>query len=272
MVWIGKIAGGLMGYAVARLPGAVIGVLLGHQFDRGIEPRGRRRRRRSSHGENGPASAADRQRVFFETTFIVMGHLAKVDGRVSELEIDAARNVMRRMRLDNSGMRLAIGLFNAGKRSDYPVEVQVERLRRYCGSQPQLLYTFLEIQLDLALAKGTIGPAERELLARVAALLGVGQIEFAHLEALHRARRRFGEGASEAARETALDEAYRVLGVESTVSDREVKTAYRRLMNQHHPDKQAARGLPDSMLEIAKERTSEIRAAYDAVKAHRGFR
>ena len=63
-----------------------------------------------------------------------------------------------------------------------------------------------------------------------------------------------------------------MLGVESTVSDREVKTAYRRLMIQHHPDKQAARGLPDSMLEIAKERTSEIRAAYDAVKAHRGFR
>ena len=67
-------------------------------------------------------------------------------------------------------------------------------------------------------------------------------------------------------------EAYGVLGVAPTASDRDVKTAYRRLMNQHHPDKQAARGLPDSMMEIAKERTSEIRAAYEVVKSHRGFR
>ncbi len=270
MVWIGKISGGLIGYALARLPGAVLGVLLGHQFDRGMEPR--RKRRRRSAGGGFFASAADRQRVFFETTFIVMGRLAKVDGRVSEAEIDAARNVMRQMQLDKAGMRLAIGLFNAGKRPDYPVDAQLERLRRYAAGQPQLLRTFLEIQLDLATAKGVITAPERELLLRVAASLGIGPAEFAQLEALHHGRRRFGEQAREAARTTSLDAAYRVLGVEPLASNREIKTAYRRLMNRHHPDKQAARGLPDSMLEIAKQRTGEVRAAYDAIRAHRGFR
>jgi DnaJ like chaperone protein len=265
MAWIGKVVGGVIGFAVAKFPGALVGAILGHQFDRGMVRGPVRTRRRS-------ASAAERQHVFFETTFLVMGHLAKTDGRVSEAEIGAAREVMRRMRLDENRTRLAMQLFNAGKQPDFSVDAQVERLRRYCASHPQLLRTFLEIQLDLALAKGTMQPAERELLTRIAAAVGVSRIELAHLEALLRARRRLSEKPAGAARETALENAYRVLGVEPTASDGDVKTAYRRLMNQHHPDKQVARGLPDAMLEIAKERTSEIRAAYEAVKAHRGMR
>lgn len=266
MPWIGKVAGGLLGYALARFPGALIGVILGHQFDRGMAAKPARRRRR--HEEAG----VDRQRVFFETTFVVMGHLAKADGRVSEVEISAAREVMRRMHLGERETRLAMDLFNTGKQPGCPVEEHVARLRRYCGGQPHLLQTFLEIEIDLVLAKGDITPAEREVLGRVADALGVHRVALVRIEALLRARRRFSEGQAQPAKANALEKAYEVLGVTPAATDREVKTAYRRLMNQHHPDKQAARGLPDSMLEIAKERTSEIRAAYEAVREHRGFR
>ena len=69
-----------------------------------------------------------------------------------------------------------------------------------------------------------------------------------------------------------LEQAHKALGIEPNSSDREVKTAYRRLMNQHHPDKLVAKGLPDSMLEMAKERTREIRAAYDMIKKNRNIR
>jgi DnaJ like chaperone protein len=268
MAWIGKLAGGLLGYAATRsVIGAAVGVVLGHQFDRGMTGERRRRRRRAS-----PGVSVDRQRLFFETTFLVMGHLAKVDGRVSAVEIGAARDVMRRMRLGERETRIAMELFSAGKRPDFPVDEQVRRLRQHCGIHPELLQTFLEIQVDLALVKGSMTVAERELLSRIAQGLGLGAVEFARIEALLRARRRFGEGAAETTRETALDKAYRVLGVEPSADDGEVKTAYRRLMNQHHPDKQVARGLPDELLEIAKERTSEIRAAYETVREHRGFR
>jgi DnaJ like chaperone protein len=265
MAWVGKVAGGLLGYALARLPGAAIGVILGHQFDRGMTVKPARRRRPDEPG-------VDRQQVFFETTFIVMGHLAKADGRVSEAEIAAAREVMRRMHLGERETRVAMDLFNTGKQPGYPVDDHVARLRRYCGSQPHLLQTFLEIQIDLTLEKGEITLAEREVLGRVADALGVHRVALVRLEALLRARRRFGQGQAQSPKASGLDKAYEVLGVETTATDREVKTAYRRLMNQHHPDKQAARGLPDSMLEIAKERTGEIRAAYEAVREHRGFR
>src|SRR6056297_1252784 len=51
----------------------------------------------------------------------------------------------------------------------------------------------------------------------------------------------------------------------------EVKKAYRRLMSQHHPDKLAARGMPENMRPMAEEKTREIRKAYDLIKEARGF-
>ena len=47
--------------------------------------------------------------------------------------------------------------------------------------------------------------------------------------------------------------------------------AFRRLMSRHHPDKLKANGLPDSMLEHAKQRTQAIREAYDLLRERRGM-
>jgi len=59
--------------------------------------------------------------------------------------------------------------------------------------------------------------------------------------------------------------------VEKDISDAELVKAYRRLMSRHHPDKLKANGLPDSMLEHAKQRTQEIREAYEVLRESRGL-
>jgi DnaJ like chaperone protein len=269
MAWIGKITGGILGYAAARLIGAVIGVVLGHQFDRGMAREPSRQGRRS--GSRGGASV-DRQRLLFESTFLVMGRLAKLDGRVSEAEIDAAREVMRHMRLNERQVRLAIDLFTAGKQPDYPIDEQIERFRRHCGDERHLLRTLIEALLDFVVARGGLTSAERDFLDTIAARLGVDRLELAGIEALLRARRGFMGGSAAQSRDTGLDGAYRALGIEHDATDEEVKKAYRRLMNEHHPDKIIARGLPETMLEKAKERTSEILAAYETIKDHRGLK
>ena len=64
-------------------------------------------------------------------------------------------------------------------------------------------------------------------------------------------------------------DAYKALGVSPTASDDEIKKAYRKLMSENHPDKLAGKGLPESMREIAEERTGEISHAYDVIKAAR---
>ena len=66
-----------------------------------------------------------------------------------------------------------------------------------------------------------------------------------------------------------LEDAYQVLGVESSASDAEVKTAYRRLMSRHHPDKLVAKGLPEEMMKLATEKTKEIQSAWEQIRGYR---
>lgn len=270
MAWIGKVGGGILGLIVGGPVGAVIGSALGHQFDRGAARAGLLGYEGlADSGGDEVYSAADRQRLFFQTTFQGLGALAKADGRVSEAEIDAARTLMTEMRLPPETVRQAIGWFNEGKQAGFPLRDRVLVLRRACRREPELLRTFIEIQMDFLLGKPAISAGERALLLVMTDALGVGRMDLARLEAILRARRSFRQHRPVAVPGQTLEGAYRALGLEPDATNAEVKTAYRRLMNQHHPDKQAARGLPESMLQAAEERTHEIRAAYEMIRAQR---
>ena len=270
MAWIGKVGGGILGLWVGGPVGALIGSALGHQFDRGVGEMGLLESLGDA-GDDTVYSAADRQRLFFQTTFQGLGALAKADGRVSEAEIDAARTLMTEMRFTADTVREAIGWFNEGKQPGFPLRERVFLLRRACRREPELLRTFIEIQMDFLLGKPAISSGERALLFVMTDALGVGRMDLARLEAILRARRSFRQQRPSASPGQTLEGAYKALGLEPDATNAEVKTAYRRLMNQHHPDKQAARGLPESMLEAAAERTHEIRAAYEMIRERRGM-
>ncbi|MGM0516051.1 MAG: co-chaperone DjlA [Pseudomonadota bacterium] len=256
MLPIGKIIGAGLGAWLFGWVGAGIGLVLGHLVDRFL---GRVKR---VGGE-----LLKVQQSFFETTFSTLGFVSKADGRVSEAEIRATEAVMTQMRLTKARRREAIRAFNRGKAADFDPDHTIRRFRQVCGSQPALLRVFLEIQIQVAFADGRVDPGEREALLRIARQLGVSESDFARLEALLAGHYHQGPGAPSTAE--ALDNAYQALGVERSASDAEVKRAYRRLMSEHHPDKLIAKGLPDSMVEIAKERSQEIQQAYETVRRAR---
>jgi len=58
-----------------------------------------------------------------------MGHVAKADGRVSELEIAAARAIMDHLRLNADQRRIAIECFTAGKQPDFPIDTSLDTLK-----------------------------------------------------------------------------------------------------------------------------------------------
>jgi DnaJ like chaperone protein len=224
-------------------------------------------------GAFGPA-AAPISEVFFRTTFELMGHVAKSDGRVSEAEIDAARQLMQELRLAPQEVNIAIASFRTGKAAAYDADLRVEQLREACGLRYDLLRAFMELQLRAALAGNGVSPPARSILTRVAARLGMSGLEFAHMESALRARQR-SRGNGFAGRQTAdrpLTECYAELEVNAGTSDQEVTKAYRRQMSRHHPDKLVANGLPESMAQVAKEKTQRIQEAYEAIRAARGMR
>jgi DnaJ like chaperone protein len=255
MQWYGKAIGAAVGLLFGPI-GGILGAVLGHQFDQAVET------------QRGGASTAT-QNLFFEVAFEVMGHLAKVDGRVTEEEIRVARRIMHAMRLTPEQVQLAIDRFTAGKAPHYPLAERLAELRAQIGHRQDLSRAFIEIQLQAAIGGGEIDNAKRQRLWEVARTFDIGRVELAQIEALIRAQ---GQQATRAPGPTSIDSAYRVLGLEANASDKEIKTAYRRLMNQHHPDKLVSRGLPASMVTIAEQKTREIRAAYEHVKAQRGFK
>jgi DnaJ like chaperone protein len=262
MRWVGKAVGGLLGFAAGGPVGSLVGALLGHQFDRGFGAR--------SDAVGLPPGAG--QRLYFELTFEVMGHLAKSDGRVSEQEIRTARRVMHALRLSPEEVSEAIERFTAGKSSGWPAAARLDELQRVLGDRHDLSCAFLEIQMQALVGAGKVGAEKRDALWRVARKLRVGRVELAQIEALARAHELRGGSRGPGASSAELENAYRVLGVSMNANEQEIKTAYRRLMNQHHPDKLLARGLPASMAGNAEQKTHEIRAAYERIRAHRASR
>ena len=257
MQWFGKGIGGLIGAFVAGPVGSLVGVLLGHQLDQNMSGgRGR--------------SVREISRLFFETTFEVMGQIAKIDGRVSEDEVRVARRIMQGMRLTDEQVQSAIEHFTRGKNAGYPLEGRLAELAGQIGNRSDLARAFVQIQLQSAIGAGNVGADKRQMLWRVANALGVSRAELAQLEAVVRGFQAGSAGQPTPAQ--SLDDAYRVLGVKAEATDDEVKTAYRRLMSQHHPDKLVARGLPQSMSGVAEQKTHEVRTAYERVKTQRGFK
>jgi DnaJ like chaperone protein len=265
MVWYGKVLGALLGAMIGRgWLGALIGFLIGHQFDR--------------QAEVGKLGAADPQvlsAAFFRATFQVMGQVAKSDGRVSEQEIEAARATMRRFALGEADVRRAIAYFTQGKQPDFELRETLEELRGLMGRRGDLRRMFLQIQLEAALQGNGVSPAARPVFFDICQALGVSALEFASLEAMLRMRAQASAGAQAQTPGAALariTDAYRVLGVEPSVSDAELTRAYRRSMSRNHPDKLVARGLPESMVAAAHERTKQVLAAYELLKRHRGMK
>jgi DnaJ like chaperone protein len=255
MAWKGIIFGALIGLLITKSAwGAVLGALIGHMLDSGMGGR--------VATPNGTTSISSE---FFRTAFEIMGYVAKSDGRVSEAEIGAARTLMHELNLGAADTQAAIACFRTGKSAGYDAELSIERLRESCGLRYDLLRAFVELQLRAALAGNGLSPPARVVLTRIAERLGFSGLELAHMEAALRARQ------AQSKSDSSLAECYAELEIDASISDQEVTKAYRRQMSRHHPDKLVANGLPESMAQMAKEKTQRIQEAYEGIRAARGM-
>lgn len=239
--------GAIIGFVLGRWSGVFWGALIGYGLAHAL----RRTLVRSV------------QTRFLDTTFAVMGAVCKADGRVSEDEVRMAEALFARLHLSADGRAAARAAFNRGKAADFDLDAEVTAFAKACRGQRTLVEMFLQVQLAALAADGKVDPEEHRLFLRIARGLGLPEAEVQRLEA---GLRIHGNSSRQK-----LDDAYDVMGVDAQVSDADLKKAYRRLMSEHHPDKLAARGMPESMREMAGERTRDITAAYDLIKAARGI-
>jgi len=266
---LGKILGLIFGYLLIGPVGAVLGMLMGHAFDRGL---------RQTLFIN-QADSLRAQEVFFRATFSIMGHIAKADGRISEDEIRVARAVMARLGLNEGQRQKAIAYFNQGKQANFALNETLQQLRSACQQHRALLQIFFDIQLQAAYADGgLLSLGKKKLLQVICQRLGVPLFNFTFYEHIYSQQQKqqyqrqnsYQQSSSYQKPTSLLDDAYTLLGVAKSTPMTEVKRAYRRLMSQNHPDKLMAKGLPEEMLKIATEKTQRIQAAYEMICEARG--
>lgn len=273
MRWSGKFWGAILGLMFGGTIGLILGIFFGHLVDMGfLGDFLRRHAYQQFNPDRGPND------TFFQSIFPLMGYLAKSDGRVTEEEIATAKRIMGSMNLSSALHSRAIALFNQGKEPYFSPDPLIKNLRQRYGRQPVVLRMCYDVLQQIARADGVPAhPKKTATLNQLARGLGVVAFDFNGFDFNQfneQFRQQYGHSGQQRVRRPTTfsqKDPYTVLGVSRSADMKEIKTCYRRLMSQNHPDKLASKGLSEAELAKATEKTQEIKSAYEEIKRQRGF-
>ena len=250
------VIGAIIGALVGGIPGLLIGGLIG--YGAGLVLR-----------QSVVGGLRVVQSQLIDSVFAIMGALCKADNVVTRDEINTVEKIFRMFNLQAEQRDQAKAAFNRGKQAGFDLDAAVDQFARISHGRAPLLQLFLQLQCMAIAADGRLDPAEHAMLVRIARRLGLDEADVSQLEALLRAGTAGPSAPGGRPPQDKLADAYTALGVTPETDAAMIKRAYRKLISQNHPDKLAARGLPESMRAVAEERSREINSAYDLIKAAR---
>ena len=270
----GMVLGGVAGLALGGPVYGAIGAIAGHLFDRYRALSRRQTRRRRDWSENVADKKGTKpifddptetRRIAFATAIIVLSaKLAKADGAVSRDEINAFK---RRFMISDHDVGGIARIYDQAKRSAEGFEPYARQIAALFGRDPILLEELLIGLFEVAKADGDLKDGEIEFLREVAKIFGFDSGKFDQIHATFKATR-----TSARTSESNLGRPYQVLGLSRSATDAEIKTAYRKLVRELHPDQLVAKGLPKEFISRANDRLAVVNAAYDQIAKQRGIR
>jgi DnaJ like chaperone protein len=230
-----------------------------------------------------------------------LGQLNKAKGRITEQDIQFAKQLMNQLQLNPEARTLAQLAFRQGKQLHFPLHQLLRSFHATAAARPDWLQLYLQIQRQAAVAAGVEKPEVQRVLRSIIEELPLSSYQlqqflsllaepspfgfwsdgFSHSRFRWQGSQQQHDNEPEYAHEyqapassqaLTLTQAYQVLGVEASDDPQSIKRAYRKLMFQHHPDKLAAKGLSASRMEQAKQQAQKIQAAYDLIKRQRNFK
>ncbi|MEX0369870.1 MAG: TerB family tellurite resistance protein [Tateyamaria sp.] len=191
--------------------------------------------------------------VAFAIAVIALGaKMAKADGHVTRDEVTAFREVFHIAAKDEAG---AAKVFNLARQDVAGFEDYATRIHAMFASQPETLTDLIEGLFHIAMADGFYHPSEDAFLEEVAHIFAISDTDFRALRA------RFVPDAT--------PDPYSVLGVSPDLALDEIRTAWRKLVRENHPDAMMARGVPEEAVRLAEKRMIDINRAWEEILGSR---
>lgn len=257
MAFWGKIIGGVAGFAVGGPVGAIAGAALGHAADSGNLASFGARIGRALPLDSARFAAllGRREQVFAIGVTVLAAKLAKCDGPVSRIEIDAFK---RHFRIEDAAVPMIGKLFDQARDDTAGYEPYARQLGESFADNRLALEQVLGALFAIARADAPVNSRETAMLEGTGILFG--------LDRAARARAANPSGYVEPG-----EDPYGVLGVAASDSNETIRSRWKQLMRENHPDQLAARGVPSEFAARATDLVARINAAYDRIKRERGL-
>nr|WP_286183467.1 DnaJ family molecular chaperone [Labrenzia sp. R4_1] len=179
--------------------------------------------------------------------------MAKADGVVTADEVIAFRELFD---VPSNEEKNVARLFNLAQEDVAGFDVYAKKLADLFPYDRKTLLDILDGLFHIAKADGVVHQSEISYLSEVAKVFGLDEREFSKVLARH--VRKDGDP-------------YEVLGIGAQASDAELKAHYRREVQETHPDRLIARGVPEEFVRIANDRLAALNEAWAQICAERGI-
>ena len=189
----------------------------------------------------------------FEMSLLVLSAVViKADGKVDRRELDYVRKYFIKIygvTRANHAFKLFSGIIKNKNISTRKVCRQSREHMTHATRLQLIHYLF-----GISQADGIVRKSEVNMIQKIAGYLYVNNSDFESIKAM------FYSGISNA---------YKVLEIDKSVTDSEVKKAYRKMVKKHHPDK--LQHLGEEHLKGAEEKFKQIQKAYESIQKERGI-
>jgi DnaJ like chaperone protein len=254
MGWFGKLALGSLGMLLGGPLGAIAGAALGHVL---ID-------KKADLIAQDPRAiprpefeyAEQTQAAFFISLFSILGKLSKIDGVVTRDEIAVVQDFINSLPIDETEKQFARQVFNEAKDSPYRIDDFATQLYQVVKDQPPLIHSYFDLLFKIVAADGTFHSAEEASLKRVKEIFNISDKQYEDIKALY-----FND----------LDKHYKMLNCTPESSSDEIKSNYKKLVKDFHPDAIISKGLPEEFIDFAEKRFREIQESYEKIRQERNF-
>lgn len=238
---LGKWIGGGLGWVMGGPIGAILGFLVGSVVDNTtVQKTGYQTTvRRTTPGD------------FRVSLIVLVAAMMKADGKVLKSELNYVKQFFVRQ-FGQSLAKEAIVMLKDILKQNVPVRdvcIQISKQMDY-SSRLQLLH----LLFNISFADSTIHPSEIDIIEKMSGYLGILPQDLRSIQNMFIPE---------------TDSSYKILEIDPSVSDDEVKKAFRKMAMKFHPDKVSHLG--EELRKTADEKFKKVNEAYKKIKKERNM-